>query len=328
MIRSADKTASRVIDTPQPLPVHEWKFDDVPREEIEACYLYEYAREFFKNSEHLQQFLREWNDPDGKREGKHFRALGKATDLLRTRCKNFPYLDFDFFPQTAWQDLPVLPRTAHRGFEIDLRHDAAEHVNEWAALHRQSPSDRLDIETLRESEPPNIRTIEAFRDCHEFFHANLGKKDLANTEYGFFAINWDFKDAPIIAAFTHWLDEQRRARKAIGLKEAKPTVSRGGFTDKLKWLGALRVKDHYRHRDLVDHADTNLKVDAPYSHYPDLLDAAKKAAKEITRLFPSQWSEKEFRRRQAEADRFHKKHPMVLPEALLRGASKGVSSKS
>jgi hypothetical protein len=94
-------------------------------------------------------------------------------------------------------------------------------------------------------------------------------------------------------------------------------ISRGAFRDKLNWLGALRVKNYYRHKDLVDHADTNIKPDAPYCHYPDLLDAANKAKKEIDRLFPSQWSEKDFLRRQAEKERNRKKHTWFIPESIL-----------
>jgi hypothetical protein len=85
MKRSTDKTASSVIDTRQPLHEHEWKFDGVPKEQLEACYLYEYAREFFKSSKHLQGFYEEWNDPNGKRKGKYLEAWHKAMDLLRTR---------------------------------------------------------------------------------------------------------------------------------------------------------------------------------------------------------------------------------------------------
>lgn len=327
MKRSAEKAASNVMDTRQPLPEHEWKFDGVPKEQLEACYLYEYAREFFKSSKHLQRLLKEWNDPKGKRKGKHLEAWSKALDLLSTRCEYFPPIDFRFFPQTAWQDLPVMPKTARVGFGGIIRQRATDHVNEWAARHRKSHSDRLHIETLRQCEPPNIRSIEAFRDYHEFFHAHLGKQDLGNTEYGFFAINWNFKDNQILEALKHWLSERRKARKAIGLKDAKPTVSRGGFKDKLKCLGGLRVmefyKKHYRRKEWVSYPDQMLKMDvkAPYCYYPDLNEAANKAKQEIARLFPSQWSEKDFWRREAEADRRLKEHPAVIPEVILRGGS-------
>jgi len=201
---------------------HEWDFKEVPGGQLEACYLYEYAREFFKSSKHLQKFEKEWSDPTKRQTA----ALRKACDLLRTRCNNFPYIDFDYFPKIAWQDLPVLPKTACRGFDINLRQDATDHVNEWATRHRKNRSARLHIETLQQCEPPNIRTIEAFRDYHEFFHGILEREDLGNTEYGFFAVNWDFKNSQIVEAFKHWLNEQREARRASGLKEAKIIISR------------------------------------------------------------------------------------------------------
>jgi hypothetical protein len=71
MKRSANKAVQSVIDAQQPLHENEWSFDDVPKEQLEACYLYEYAREFFKTSKHLQGFFKEWNDPNRKRKGKH-----------------------------------------------------------------------------------------------------------------------------------------------------------------------------------------------------------------------------------------------------------------
>ncbi len=320
-----NKKNSEATTAQQPLGAHEWKFRDVPDEQLEACYLYEYAREFFKSSKQLQKLQKEWNDHSKSRDGKDLIALTKAWDLLQTCCKNFPYLDFDYFPAIAWQDLPVLPKTAGRRIEINLRRDATEYVNEWTARHREANSDRLHIETLRQCEPPNIRTIESFRDYHEYFHR---KQDLSETEYGFFAINWDFKNSQIVEAFIHWLNEQREARRTSGLKEAKHIASRGGFRDRLNWLGALRVTNHYRHKDLVAHADTNLKVDAPYSHYPDLLNAAKKATKEIILLFPLKWNEEDFLRRQAETDCYFKEYPLVIPATLLRGDAKGVSLKS
>jgi hypothetical protein len=300
----------------------------VPGAQLEACYLYEYAREFFERSKLLQGFQKEWSDPAKKQSGKYLQAMLKAWDLLKTRAEMFPPVDFDYFPNVAWQDLPVLSKTAHRGFEIDLREEATTHVTEWVNRTRKSHSDRLHIETLRQCEPANIHSLEAFRDYHEFFHERLGKQDLGNTEYGFFAINWNFKKSQVVGAFAHWLNDQLEARRTLALREAKPKVSRGGFRDKLNWLGALRVKNHFRKKDLVGYDDTNLKVDAPYCHYPDLLDAAKKVEQEIERLFPIQWSEEDYKRRKEESARFFKGHSVVETFELLRGESKGVSSKS
>jgi hypothetical protein len=97
-------------------------------------------------------------------------------------------------------------------------------------------------------------------------------------ERGSFAINWYYPDAQLKRAFAEWLSEQRKDREKRGLTEItyKPR-GRGGFRDRLNWLGALRVVNHYSKKQLVDYADTNLKVGAPYRHLPDLYEAAKKA---------------------------------------------------
>jgi len=296
------------------LDPHEWDFKDVPGDQLEACYLYEYAREFFKSSKHLQNIQKKWNNSANRLEA--YETCRKALDLLRTRCENFPYINFDYFPKSTWQDLPDFPKGVPKVMRKNLRQSLADDVNDWSKRFRKSRFDRLSIGTLREFEPPNVHSLEHFQEMHEVMHR---EQDLGNTEYGFFAVNWDFKNSQIIESFTHWLSDQREARKAIGLREAKRTVSRGAFSDKLNWLGALRVKNYYPHKkDLVDYSDTNLKVDAPYSHYPDLLDAAKRATEEIKQLFPTQWSEKDFQRRQAEKERNRKKkHTLPNLEAIL-----------
>ncbi len=318
MKRSGGKNKISGI-TQQPLSALEWNFTAVPDDQLEACYLYEYAREFSKTSKHFKKFQKEWNHPANKPNGTYLMALGKIWDLLQAICKNFPYINLDYFPKTVWQDLPILPETAQRGFIINLRQEATEYVNGWASRHRKRHSDRLHIETLRQCEPPNIYSIEAFRDYHEFFHDTLSKQDLGNTEYGFFAIDWNFKNSQIIEALTDWLNNQREARKVIGLKEAKQTISRGAFRDKLNWLGALRVKNHYPYKDLVEYPDGRIKLNsnplerAPYSHYPDLCKAARKAEQEIAKMFPKDWSEAEWKRKEQESEELRAKYGFRLP---------------
>jgi hypothetical protein len=143
----------------------------------------------------------------------------------------------------------------------------------------------LTINTLRELEPANEASIEAFAYVHEL----LSDEELDQTEYGFFAINWNYPDGEIESAFKSWLNEQRGERTKRGLTEIKHRkTARGGFRDKLRWLGALRVINHYppgKLADLpikvVDNPSWWLKVPAPYSYLPDLYEAAKKAQRLI-----------------------------------------------
>jgi hypothetical protein len=338
MKQGNDKTISREATTRRLLD--DWHFGGVPDDEKEACYLYEYAREFFKSNKHLQKFYEEWKKPAKKGSGQNYIAWIKALDLLRTRCENFPRIDFDYFPKVAWQDLP---RKWPLGCSvtIDLRRESADDVNEWSKRFRKSRFDRLNMATLRELEParmleqevqsveksyqkpqeqyaerllrefepPKDHLLTIFKKRHEWVP---WRKLLGETEYGFFAIDWGYRDTEIRRAFGEWLEDQRQVRKKLGLSDDKPAPSRGGFADRLNWLGALRVKNHFRKKDLVDYNDTNLKVDAPYSHYPDLCENANRAKKEIARLFTDDWSEKEWRRKQRE----QAKRPRSLPEFL------------
>jgi hypothetical protein len=117
------------------------------------------------------------------------------------------------------------------------------------------------------------------------------------------------------------LNNQREARKVIGLKEAKQTISRGAFRDKLNWLGALRVKNHYPYKDLVEYPGGRIKLGsnplehAPYSHYPDLCKTARKAEQEIAKMFPKDWSEAEWKRKEQESEELRTKYGFRLPSS-------------
>ena len=110
------------------------------------------------------------------------------------------------------------------------------------------------------------------------------------------AANLSHSDTEIIKAFGVWLkrarEEHEKRRCALMHRSLSRIMEsgiqppslvrhrrkgRGGYRDKLHWLGALRVVRYYPPSQLVDYPDSNLKVDAPYSHLPDLHDAAKKA---------------------------------------------------
>ena len=262
------------------LDPHEWDFKNVYNDEKEACYLYEAAREFYNTSQHLQKLKCKWAASLKRKSVAGSLAWNQALDLLRKNFSNFPDVGFKYFPEIAWRKLPDRERR-----------QAADSVNEWTARHKKNHADRLHMETLRQCEPPNIRSAEAFKHYHELFHGVIGGQDLGNTEYGYLAVNWNFKNSQIIEAMTRWLKQQRAARKAGGLNDAKPIKSRDGFKDKLNRLGALRIKNHYRKKQLVNYGDTNLKFNLPYSHYQDLCDAAKRAGQEIARMFPKKWDE-------------------------------------
>jgi hypothetical protein len=253
-------------------PKGEWDFSKVPREELAACFVYEYARELTKRWPRLLQLLEIYKHycnlpkehPDGWKEFRIHRLLYR---MFKRRFGDCP--TFWFFPSTAWQDL-----ADNRRLELveDLNFDRG---------FRESPSRSLKIQTLRELEPANATSIEQFAYLHELFT----DEELDQTEYGFFAVNWNYADVEIKKAFQSWLNEQRKEHAKLDFTKIRHRkVARGGFRDKLRRLGALRVIEHYLPSELadlpikvVDNPSWKLKVPAPYSYLPDLYEAAKEA---------------------------------------------------
>lgn len=248
---------------------NEWHFDDIPPGELGACYAYEYGREVVSQWLRFLRLLAIWKmrgelpkgHPDRWKGMQTFRLIHR---FLSGRLSGFPPVSSEFFPGICWQDV----NEKQRGEMAESFKDG------WEQRKRELPQNRFSISTLRELKPANIDSLFAFAWVHEL----LADYDLSQTEYGFFAIDWNFDDPAIVGAFTDWLKVQRAERERLGADSPKyRKKGRGGFRDKLRWLGALRVIHHYSPDELADYADSNLKVDAPYSHLPDLYEAAKKA---------------------------------------------------
>jgi hypothetical protein len=245
----------------------EWDFDKVPPGERQACFLYEYGREVAKRSPRILGLLAQLKKAEAKPKGHSDRK--KLWGLTSEFCDAFEKcfsvclpISSEFFPGTPWRKL-------EDQYRLRMLNALSRHVQ-----GRQRSSDPLSLDTLRELERSGEHSFRVFR----FVHETLCQVPLEQTEYGFFAINWDYGKSDIKRAFEKWLAEQLKEREARGCKQAgRKPPSRGGFADKLRWLGAMRVAEHYPRKELVDYPDSNLKVDAPYCHAPDLFENAKKA---------------------------------------------------
>jgi hypothetical protein len=173
-----------------------------------------------------------------------------------------------WFPNTPWQNLDESVRSKLAG---DLNHQVRDYL-------KRLPRHKLSIYTAEQLALFNVNSMDIFRLCHD-----VGQQDVSQTEYGFFAINWNYPNPEIERVFSKWLSDQRDGRDKRGLSGVKyKPKGRGGFRDVLNWLGALRVRERYPNSELVDHSNPNrpehyLVVAAPYSHLPDLYEAAKKA---------------------------------------------------
>jgi hypothetical protein len=247
------KSRKALAAPPPPLSEKEWNFDSVPSDQLEACYFYEYSREYFKQSpalqtlrDHREKFQEWWcaqknkfpHPPVPKKHQNGFLAPERAARILELKLGHRVPFDFQSFPAVNWQDLGDLTKTL--GIEM---------AEERAAKKKDTP--RFI------PKPGEFCTFEVERPIN--LHWPLPKIQQA-------------------------IRQSLEAR--AGMPPAPP--SRGQFKDKLRWLGALRVKNHYRYSDLVDYPESQMKVKAPYKHYPDLMEAAKKAKGLILEMFPSE----------------------------------------
>lgn len=257
----------------------EWDFREIPKGEIEACFIYEYARELARRSSRILDLLAKWKTgwSAPKKTPERYEGRKAGMELTKTMTTCFPdfpslILGTDWFPDTSW-----------RALDQKVRAEMVEEVNKglhhyWGRL----PFNKLNIQTLRRLKAANVTSIEAFRYIHELF----SKEDLSQSEYGFFAINWGFPDPEIRRAFAKWVLEERKDRDIRGLTEIKyKPKGRGGLRDQLNWLGALRVKEYYPRKQLIDYPHPSLKIAArPYWNLTDLYEGAKKARELLDRL--------------------------------------------
>jgi hypothetical protein len=250
------------------LPREEWDFQSVAQSEIETCFIYEYARELVRRSPRISDL---WVKLKVNITANAFREFSKIMDKCLPDASAIVFAR-KWFPDVPWQRLDEKLRS-------ELVKETTEGLQHyWKSL----PFGKLHIQTLRQMEPSNIRSLEAFRFLHEIFHT----EDISETEYGFFAINWSYPDSEIRRAFEKWLSDEREGRKGRGLTHiGRKTRGRGGFKDQLNCLGALRVTEHYPRKQLADYPYPRLKISStPYSNLPDLYEATKKAREFLNKL--------------------------------------------
>src|SRR6185437_9721121 len=218
-----------------PLSETEWDFEPVPKDEMDACFFYEYSREYFKRCPTLQKLREQWEacevwwqahmgaKPRPTIPKKHktgFMAFHLAANVLKSKVGFRVPVDFRTFPNVCWRQLRERPRNEAWPVRAGIA-DAKQRDRSW-----KSKSNRFHIETLAQLEPADIRSLPGWIHYHEFFHR---EQDLSNTQYGFFAINLNYPGSEILRAFCEWLEERESERKGSLKIVAK---SRGEFRDK------------------------------------------------------------------------------------------------
>jgi hypothetical protein len=251
-----------------PLDWKEWDFAEerLPQGELAACHAHEYGRELVKRCHQISKLLRiVWRGERAPKGNSH--RYGAYLARKRLRLLGIPTIFFSQGSQNLnWYSLSKT-----------VRKRACEEVRQrrkFSAIFEVG----LSISTERELEPSRCRAMELYK----LFFELMPIENREHIEYGFFAIDWNSKNEVLQESFANWINRQRKERKKSGVLRQG---SRGGYRDQLRWLGALRVKEHYRFRNLVDYSEQfikpRLRVPAPYKNVHDLYAAAKDASEII-----------------------------------------------
>jgi hypothetical protein len=234
------------------LPRHEWDFEDrkaLPDEELDACFLHEFGREFAKTSPKLKRVLARLSRIEQLPKGHPARAnwvdlFKKANEIVGW---HMVLLETSVFPQTPWQDLPA-----------SWRKKWASAVSKSVQAPALKQSLCLTLRLLRDFYPeellaqqkegtPEPATLKKVLQYAELGSALLkewmvldacahGAED--QRDYGFIAINWNYTNDELSAHFRRWLVQARGNRSA---SEDKRGTNRK--RQHLKALGAKRLLD-------------------------------------------------------------------------------------
>ena len=271
-----------------PLPQEEWNFSKLSPDDGKPAFVYEYARELCRWDAGFAALS----------SAQRRRALADAFGLGEDAAPGSGEMHevarwtlAESFPATPWQKLGG-----------DEKGGVHASVYPFPTTLAGIYGSQLGLLPLRACSPgtiPKMREV-----LPREFSAVLGgivSSEPNGIDHGLFAIDWTAPVSQLVPAFERWLRLEGNRRKLAGLP-TPPDLTDKGHTETLKslpgyrvsknrrWkedlckLGALRVQDHYSPRELADYGDSNLKVDAPYSHLPDLSRAAKSARGLLDRL--------------------------------------------
>jgi hypothetical protein len=224
----------------QTLARKEWDFREVPPEQIEACFLYEYARESSKIRELSKWFENATFDHSDYQDDPEYFQISR----LNPRCAWLlsliaPHLRL---AETPWQLIDKKKiRGGFGGGAKTFRFLASWEVGcvKWDELGSNYPDDK----------PTSFYTGDG---C----------------EWACIEIDWDVDFSIIKADAIAWLEERLKA-KGLVAKKGRHAKKSSYWQDGLRQLGALRLLAHYPLKKAIEISKGYQKKDSIYSGYID-----------------------------------------------------------
>jgi len=257
-----------------------WDFRDVPGDEIEPCYLYEYSKEspliVNKIADALEGRLSPWfkSNPEPTKEterkiweGKMLSEVGEID--ARTELEQEIHFVVDFaeeriFPKRHWLKIGQKRRRQH-----------AVQEDRW----RVGDVDPASME----AKPLQFHPLEYFLELRRLFpEVGVSAKLPNHSGPNVFNACWDRSDRKLKKDFQQWLTNNRPTDQPGFQKSAHGGSRITTRRDLLKKLGALRLMRAYK-RDVVRAGDHAWKVAGKplYKDQAAWIKAAKKAEEHL-----------------------------------------------
>jgi len=291
IILSAGMSKAKEAGTPGDLDRREWYFenDELSDDELRASHAHEYGREIAKRSRYvLTQLKILWlaNELPKKHQqrGPDLSGASIFHPTLPKKIKRHPdRVRGDEAKFKLWLFGIPVDTLGSRGSEKQSWYNFPENVRRDAILtalrrQREATLPSVFLRTSRELQPSgSAQPDDSLRSLIRFLR-ELDSTNLRGAEFGFFAIDWSRGLPALKKEIFDWLKQRYEDRRNLGFVP-KRRPSRGQLRDQLRWLGALRFKEHYGHKNLTEENFQRITLRGPYQNMNDLYQAASKATK-------------------------------------------------
>ncbi len=281
-----------------PLPPEEWDFRRCPENERATCHHYEYAREFVWARPELAEKLAGGYRPPAYNHFLKFIFSDKVhPDSLPMRCTGFP--------DAPWLSLPPKERTLMiaQCRLLPEKNEANSNLlveDEFDVAYLQELDERreeLFLKWMKDNRDQNDRQIEGLAKGVHMEEDSIERPMQCSGPRRYYAVveqtalavirlDWQKSDRELTAAFARLLG--RRPKSMMRRKNKPSRGGRGGVSDQLKALGAMRLRTYYGSietaLEVIQSAYSDTRNKPPYTDANGLQKASLKAEKALERL--------------------------------------------
>lgn len=280
----------------------EWDFSEktIPRNAVQECLMYEYARELIRRSPEASKRLKKLQEVDCSGDRCHlWDSYEEMRSVLKSKGSRFvsvyPYMDevpwIGFQQQLEKERLEMIKR--RKPIRQRQRLGKSKKGKLAVEIHKSDTveSDELlywgrGLVLLKDPPYEPGKVYEKFNRSVRAANATLDA-DVRRESCGFFAVDFKARLSDVLADFEAWLVKEK---KRAGIIDAE---RRGGISEvkkayaSLNALGAYRLMSNTKMsvEEMIDVFENRLNRNAPYSNAPEWSRAKKTVEATLRSLF-------------------------------------------